>query len=141
MLKTKIVEVIQKDDFTFYKPTVLLNDDPVESIHQINLINWIEENHPELFLFATVNERNSSKANMVKLKRQGLKTGVPDLYISKHGNQLFIEMKRHNGVFSDLRQSQRDIITEMKDKGEAVVVCFGFLASKLAVIDFLESLK
>ena len=133
-----LIDIIKKDGFTFYKPDLHLAPCALELTEQVNLINWLSYNHPSMFYFATVNERNSSIVNMQKLKRQGLVTGVPDLYLALDGKTMFIEMKKHNGKFSDLRKTQRDVITELSEQGQTTMVCFGFLAAKQAIEEYFN---
>lgn len=72
---------------------------------------------------------------MAKLKREGFKNGVPDLFICEPvGNYagLFIEMKREKG--GTLSEVQKLWIADLKDRGYCVQVCKGFKEAK-EVID------
>lgn len=133
-----MIDIIEKDGFTFYKPTFKKKTDSSESVEQINYVNWIRENHPNIVFFAVVNERKSNAKDMEKLKRQGLVTGIPDLYLSLNGKSIFIEMKKHNGIFSHFRASQRTAATDLMDSGQVVVVCFGMLAAIIATEEFIK---
>ena len=57
----------------------------------------------------------------MKMKRLGLRAGVPDLVIlPKHGNALFIELKSEKGV---IEESQEMWIGWLSQFGYAVAVC------------------
>lgn len=133
----------EEHTFTFFKPVDKNELDPPESAEQINLVNWAAFNHPELSFFAVVNEQSvdNKKTNrglaakaMQQQKRQGLKIGTPDTFWVHKGKVLLIEMKKHNGNFKDLRETQRKEIKELNDSGQDVFVCFGFHAAKTALI-------
>ena len=132
------IKVIDIDGIKGYQPLTKSKTDRTEYSGQVNLINWLKYNHDDIFYFATVNERNSSPGDMAKLKKQGLITGVPDLYLARAGKSLFIEMKTHNGTPSHFRESQREVALDITDSGHTVVVCFGFEAAKVAIKQFFE---
>ncbi|MBA3645320.1 MAG: VRR-NUC domain-containing protein [Gemmatimonadaceae bacterium] len=83
--------------------------------------------YPELRLaFAVPNGSNKSMAMAAKFKKEGLKSGVPDIVLPVprypfHG--LFVEMKRSDAVPSDLSPAQRDWLAALEDQGYAVEVC------------------
>lgn len=58
---------------------------PTESVEQQCLFRWAafaQAAHPELrLLYHIPNEGERSKATGARLKREGLKPGVPDLYL------------------------------------------------------------
>lgn len=77
---------------------------PKESAEQEALFrwaNWMEGQHPELALmFYVPNGGSRNSVEAANLKRQGVKPGVPDLFLPVprgiyHG--LFIELKRYKG--------------------------------------------
>jgi len=64
---------------------------------------------------------------MNRLKKQGLKTGVSDIFLpvaknGKHG--LFIEMKNASGK-GRLSGEQKDFLSEMASAGYACAICHG----------------
>lgn len=79
-------------------------------------------------VFHIPNEGKRSKAYAARMKRVGLRSGVPDLMVpvargDYHG--LFIEMKRRNFTPSKLTDSQREWIYTLKANGYAAFVCAG----------------
>ena len=68
---------------------------------------------------------------MVKLKRMGLKAGIPDLCIIYNGRAFFIELKTPKGVLS---QVQKERQVELAGAGAHIDVC-------RSVDDVRETLK
>ncbi len=102
------------------------------------IANWICAGGPEelKFIFAIPNggTRGGTKqqAMMVggKLKATGVKAGVSDVFVpcARHGmHGLFIEMKRADGVPSDVSDKQRDFGDAMQAQGYGFCVCFGWI--------------
>jgi hypothetical protein len=94
---------------------------PTEHAEQVSLCGWLAINHTELDYFAIPNggERNVIVAQ--KLKAEGVKAGVPDLFFPSL--KLFIEMKRvKGGQVSPQQKHWHDRLTKA---GYAVAVCKG----------------
>lgn len=75
--------------------------------------------------FAIPNEGKRTYTYAQKLKRQGLRPGVPDLCIpvARGGyHSLYIEMKAKGGRVTD---NQRSWIATLRDQGMAAFVCYG----------------
>lgn len=129
---------------------------PLETIEQQRLIVWADHQFfnigqgPELigaYLAAIPNggSRRKQTKNFsfeaMRMKREGVRAGFPDLQLTVpigdyHG--LFIEMKRRDGVPSDIKPAQKEWHQKLLKKGYAVAVAFGFDAAKLAVCDYLK---
>jgi hypothetical protein len=99
--------------------------------HQIqkSLIRWanvMKLNHPELeLLFAVPNGGWRGKASAGKIKAEGAKAGVPDLFLAypAHGySGMFIEMKTEKGRLSEL---QKVWIDRLSSVGYLCVVAYG----------------
>jgi hypothetical protein len=65
----------------------------------------------------------------VNRKRMGYEKGTLDLFFAKarggyHG--LFIEMKKQNGVPSDISPEQNKMAIKLADEGYSVSICFGY---------------
>jgi hypothetical protein len=85
-------------------------------------------------IFAIPNGGSRNKIEAVNLKRQGVKAGVPDLFlpVANHGKHgLFIEMKYGKGRTSP---AQKEWIELLRENGYAAEVCYG--ASE--AIDLIE---
>lgn len=119
---------------------------PSESQEQKWLFEWArlrERAVPELkLLFHIPNEGKRTKATGGKMVAEGLKSGVPDLFLPVargcfHG--LFIEMKRVKGGRVSL--SQHDWITELVRQGYRCAICRGWEEAKDEIERYLKDDK
>ncbi len=129
----------------------------IEYEHQAALIKWakvkalpkldyIEENARLIsYLYAIVNERKTSHKAGMRLRRQGVKSGVSDLHLAlpmngHHG--LWIEMKRPivkgqtKPTVSDTQQAWLD---RMNKAGFKAVVCYHWTEAKDAIEQYLNT--
>ena len=104
---------------------------PKEGQEQAALISWAQMQSwrwPELaMLFHIPNGGGRSKAEAGRFKAEGVKAGVPDLFLPAprgewHG--LFIEMKRRKG--GRLSDAQKEMIPKLQAQGYRVEVCAGW---------------
>lgn len=89
-------------------------------------------------LYAVPNAARRSEATGAILKREGLRTGAPDLVLDVprgpyHGAR--IEMKTENGVVSD---SQRAFHRAMVEQGYAVRVCYSCKSAMDFITGYLK---
>ena len=109
------------------------NDTPLEEVEQRNVIIYCT--YAGIPVFAIPNGGSRDKREAARMTAQGVKPGVPDLFIPRaagkfHG--LFIEMKREKG--GRLSPDQAEWITLLRREGYAAYVCPGFDNAR-AVID------
>lgn len=81
-------------------------------------------------------KRNAKEA--VSLKRQGVKSGVPDLHlpVSRGGyNSLYIEMKVNKNKCSE---NQNKWISRLSEEGHKVNVCYGSLEAIETIKQYLN---
>lgn len=113
-----------------------------EETEQMTLIDWCNINickYPELKLIYHIpNGGKRNKLEAARLKRGGVKKGVPDLClpVSKgtyHG--LYIEMKFGNGRTS---KEQKEWILNLNHQGYKAVVCNGFEEAKDTIINYMS---
>lgn len=104
----------------------------IEDMEQAAVFRWADlqvRRYPELaMLFAIPNGGARSPIVGAKLKRGGVKPGVPDLClpVARNGfHGLYVEMKRSRGVPSDVKPHQRDWLSRLNAQGYKAVVCFG----------------
>lgn len=113
-----------------------------EHAEQASLITWCrlhEYKHPELsLLFAIPNGGHRHIVVAHKMKKEGVKSGVPDLFLpvargDYHG--LFIEMKVVGGRPS---QNQAVWIENLTQQGYMTIVCFNWIVAKEAILKYLS---
>lgn len=113
-----------------------------EHAHQCAVMCWCALNfniHPELkLLFAIPNggERNPIVAS--RLKAEGVKSGVPDLFlpVARHGcHGLFIEMKKIKGTIGP---NQPQWETDLKKQGFAHAYCYGWETAVNVLSSYLK---
>ena len=117
---------------------------PSEAAEQTALLRWTEtagRQYPELrWLLAIPNGlAASSKGAARRMKEQGMKAGVPDLFlpapVPPHAG-LWIEMKiRQGGRVSD---AQRNWHAYLREAGYRVAVCRGWDEARLALVAYLD---
>ena len=99
---------------------------PTESQEQIAVIKWCDTQPLAKYIFAIPNGANKSMASAAKFKREGLRSGYPDLGldIARNGfHGLRIEMKRTKGSVTS--KEQLDWIDFLHEQGFACFVCRG----------------
>lgn len=105
-------------------PVPLEHDEQVELFRLIDLYT---PRYPELACcFAIPNGSHKSKAAAAKFKREGLRSGVPDIMCAfgRRGKLgLFIEMKRLRGSVVSTEQAAWH--SRLEGEGYRVVVCYG----------------
>ena len=124
----------------FQKPLVYSE---TEHCHQKTLIDWWRYECryygcDERLLFAVPNGGLRSKATAAILKREGVRPGVPDLFLAVPRGTvpgLFVEMKTGRGVVRDVQLSFMELLRE---RGYRCVVARGFGEARRAIIEYLE---
>ena len=101
---------------------------PLEAQEQKALIQWVDYNlqrYPDLqMLYHIPNGGGRNKAEAADLKRQGVRSGVPDLHLAAPSRQyhgLYVEMKRLGEKTSE---NQNRWIANLKEHGYKVEVAF-----------------
>lgn len=103
---------------------------PTEHQEQCALLEWVslyQGRYPELeMLFAVPNGGQRHIAVARKLKAEGVRAGVPDLFlpVARNGyHGLFVEMKTRTGKTSP---AQRAYFERLRENGYRVAVCRGW---------------
>lgn len=118
---------------------------PTEHAEQRALMQWAEieaGRHPELaLLFAIPNGGHRIPAVAVRLKAEGVKAGVPDLFLPVarqecHG--LWIEMKAKDGRVSP---KQGEWMERLEEQGYRVAVAFSAEEAMQILKDYLKGQK
>ena len=108
-----------------YSKLYKLRTESDEQQEVINFCNSMADYGIEEYklIFHIANEGKRTKRNGARLKREGLKKGIPDLFlpVAKSGyNGLFIEMKKRGGRTS---VEQKWWIEKLRKQGYLVEVC------------------
>lgn len=107
-----------------------------EHEEQVSLVKWWAYachnfNVREECLFAIPNGGFRHIAVAIKLKAEGVRSGVPDLFLAVPKGKyagLFIEMKKPAGGRAS--DNQKSLLTTFRALGYAGCVCHGWLAAK-----------
>ena len=112
-----------------------------EHTEQVRLITWAhqwQDEYPGLeMLFAIPNGGHRHKATAAKMKAEGVKRGVPDLFLAvPRGNWhgLFIEMKygKNKPTAHQFRWLEK-----LAALGYKVAICYGCTDAKNMILDYL----
>lgn len=115
---------------------------PHEAQEQMWLFDWCRMasvKWPVLdLLYHCPNGGSRNKIEAARLKAQGVKSGVPDLFLPApvgkfHG--LYIEMKRRKG--GTLSLEQKEWISRLREQGYRVEVCKGFQEAADLIEEYL----
>lgn len=113
-----------------------------EGAEQEYLFRWAEYakcTMPELaLLFHVPNGGKRSKTEAARMKMQGVKAGVPDLFLpvargGYHG--LFIELKAGRNKATE---KQGEWLAALREQGYAAVICTGWEAAKATLENYLS---
>lgn len=89
-------------------------------------------------MFAIPNGGRRDPVTGARLKAEGVKAGVPDIFLpypSPNWNGLFIELKKMDGKTSI---KQKEWITKLTHVGYRAVVCVGWEAAAREIETYLE---
>lgn len=113
-----------------------------EASEQITLIQWCDINrckYPELgLIFHIPNGGKRNKLEAIKLKKEGVKAGVPDLFLPvarRVYNGLFIELKYGSNKATP---KQKEWINNLNAQGYKAVVCNGFDEARLTIEEYIR---
>ena len=119
---------------------------PTEDTEQAHIFvwaAWASGKYPELDLMHHIpNGGKRSKSEAARFKLQGVKAGVPDIFLpcargGYHG--LYIELKRTKG--GKISAAQKEWIDALRGQGYKVIVCYGFDEAREVIISYLEGAK
>lgn len=108
---------------------------PSESEEQVGFINWFEAAFPGVLIFHIPNGGHRAMTVAKKLKAEGVKPGVPDLYIPAW--KIWIEMKRQKGgKVSDEQMDWYDYLTGI---GDTVIIGRGARDASAKLAEILKA--
>ena len=116
---------------------------PTESEEQQALFEWAQRlcfRYPELaLLYHIPNEGKRSKSTGRKMKKEGMKSGIPDIHLpvakGKY-HSLYIELKRRKG--SSTSQAQKTWLQLLGKYGNKAVRCYGWEEAAKVIENYLE---
>ena len=78
---------------------------------QVSLLELLKyAARPDIFYFAIPNQSNRHIRNAMKMKAEGVRSGVPDLcFMFPKGRVAWLEMKKQGGSLSDNQKQFRDV--------------------------------
>lgn len=113
-----------------------------EDAEQATLMSWAamqKGKYPELeLLFHIPNGGRRNAAEAARFKAEGVKAGVPDLFlpVARNGlHGLWIEMKRREG--GRVSEHQSEWIERLRVQGYAVEVCYGWQEASKVLTEYL----
>jgi hypothetical protein len=116
---------------------------PTESQEQQALFEWADRlcfKYPELALLHHIpNEGKRSKTTGRKLKREGMKSGVPDIHLPVARGKfhsLYIELKRRKG--SSTSKEQEMWLQLLGKYGNKAIRCYGWEEAAKVIVEYLE---
>lgn len=116
---------------------------PSEHDMQVAVIDWCRANEgrcPGLkLIYAIPNGGYRHIATAKKLKREGVRAGVPDLHlpVARQGHHgLWIEMKSRGGKISPAQDAWHGALTVY---GHRVVICWSVEAAIKTIKDYLDN--
>lgn len=121
---------------------------PLEEAEQISLFQWRDvaaQAIPELrWLHSSLNGVPLSPRLAVKMRKMGMTKGIVDVFLPVVRNGysgLYIEMKRRNGVKSNLSDAQSKFIDFAREQGYRAEWCKGWEIAKDMILNYLEETK
>ena len=116
----------------------------LEHTEQVTLMQWWQLachgfGVSEQLLFAIPNGGQRNVVVASKLKAEGVRAGVPDLFlaVARHGGHgLFIEMKKAKGGRTS--DKQEAIMAELDAQGYYTTVAHGWLQAKISIEAYLR---
>lgn len=111
-----------------------------EHTEQCLVIQWFDMQYKQFSgrLFAVPNGARTSIGTACKLKREGLRKGVPDLWLpvkTARFSGLVIEMKDTKGKVSD---EQKDWLAFLVNQGFKTDVCYSFEDAQKTITDYFD---
>jgi len=108
---------------------------PTESDEQIGFLRWFEMQFRGVWIFHIPNGGHRAISVAKKMKEEGVKAGVPDLYVPAW--KLWIEMKRtKGGTVSKEQHAWHDYLEGI---GDAVIIGRGATDASRQVLELLQA--
>lgn len=105
---------------------------------QARVVQFVKTFYPEVLIFSVPNGAAVSATNRIRLSKEGLLPGVPDLWIlekKKGFNGLLIEFKTDIGRLS---KEQDNIIKQLTDRNYLVYVARSHITAIELIEDYIN---
>lgn len=94
-----------------------------EHLIQVSCVNWFKREYPNYLIFSIPNGELRHKTVAIRLKAEGLLSGVPDLCIITDKKLLWIELKAEKGRLST---NQKEVQKKLQELNQEVYTCYSF---------------
>ena len=113
-----------------------------EGPQQKLFFDWLRFTYPDVYkhTFHIPNGGQRSSKTGAKMKREGVKRGVPDIMVALPKGQwpaMFIEFKAAKPHDSAVSPEQKEWLNQLNQAGYLAVVCRGVGEAKKAITDYL----
>ena len=110
---------------------------------QISCMEWLRIYAPDRFdlIFHCPNETKGNIQHGDMRRRQGVKSGVPDIFDARgtrHWRSGMFELKRLDKSKSAISKQQMDFLAAGAESGSFCAICYGAEEFKKAYLDFLS---
>lgn len=108
-----------------------------EDAEQAALCDWLEKNN--ILYYAIPNGKKRHPVDAVKLKKTGVKSGVPDLCFpipKKNFNGMYIELKKPDSFY--VASDQKRWIADLRKNGYFAKVAYGWEHAKEIIEHYLN---
>ena len=114
-------------------------DCPSERVEQINVMGWLEKNHPERWplIWHTPGETKASPQHMAMRKKEGVRAGIADV-IDFGAVRGAFELKRRDRTKSKVSKEQIAHLEAVDASGGFAAICYSFEQFLLAYSEFLD---
>jgi hypothetical protein len=90
---------------------------------QVNFVKWFRIKYKKNLIFSIPNGGKRGILEAVRLKKEGVVAGIPDIQVLLNNVSLFIELKTRTGKLS---VKQKETISLMESLDHNIIVCYGF---------------
>ena len=108
-----------------------------ESQLQAQCVAWFRTQYPKIVLFAIPNAAKRSFRLAAKMKREGMVSGIPDLFVANGcitQNCIYPQVLEYYGLFIEMKRTPKDKTTDnqnhylqkLSDAGYKTAVCHSF---------------
>lgn len=114
-------------------------DCPSERVEQINVMGWLEKNHPDRWplIWHTPNETKATPQHMAMRKKMGVKSGIADVIDFGEIRGAF-ELKRQDRTKSSVSKEQRLFLESVDASGGFAAIVFGYSSFLLAYSEYIN---